>query len=73
MRYTYKLYNPDSKSFILTRDVKWGEWNMTNLAETLKMFCDSHEKYLVPGVEEDKNTTSEPEDKLPVSVIPDEA
>ena len=36
------------------------------------MFCDAHEEYLVPGIEEDTILTSEPEDKMPLPIIPDE-
>ena len=35
----YKLYNPETKRVIMTRDVKWLDWKMTDPAETLKMFC----------------------------------
>ena len=45
---------------------------MTNPAETMKIFPDSNKQYLVPGIEEDKTPTSEPEDKLHLHVIPDE-
>ena len=38
----------------------------------MKMFRDFHEEYLVPGIEEYKTPTSEPEYKLPVHIIPDE-
>ena len=34
----YKLYNPETKSVIMTRDVKRDDWKNTNPAETLKMF-----------------------------------
>ena len=44
---------------------------MTDTAETLKIFPNSHEGYLVPGMEEDKIHSSEPEYKMPVHVIPD--
>ena len=36
------------------------------------MFQNAHEEYLVPFIEEDNITTSEPEDNIPVHVIPDE-
>ena len=36
------------------------------------MFSQSHKEDFVPGIEEDIITTSEPEDKMPVQVIPDE-
>ena len=41
-RYTYKLYNPDTKRVILNRDVKWADWKMTDPAETLKLFHKEH-------------------------------
>ena len=36
------------------------------------MFREAHKTYLVPGIEEVFIPTSEPEDKIPVHVIPDE-
>ena len=72
MRDTYKLYNPETKRVIITRDVKWVDWKMTDPADTLKMFCEANKEYLVPGIEEDIIPTSEPEKNMPVNVIPDE-
>ena len=71
-RYMYKFYNPETKRVIMTRDVKWEDWKMTDPAETLKMFRKSEKEYLVPVTEEEIITTSEPEDKITVHVIPDE-
>ena len=45
---------------------------MTDPVETINMFNDSNKYGLMQGIEEDKTNTSEPEDKLPVHVIPDE-
>ena len=45
---------------------------MTDPAETMKMFRDAHGDYFMPGIEEDKIHNSEPEDKIPVNLIPDE-
>ena len=59
-RDTYKLYNPENNRVIMTRGVKWSEWKMTHPAETLKMFRDILEEYLVPGIEEDNIPTSKP-------------
>ena len=74
--YTYKFYNTETKRIILTRDVKWAEWKMTDPAENVKMLRDSHKEDFVPGIDEDKNPTSEPEDNpednIPLHVIPDE-
>ena len=60
----------------MTKDVKWVEWKVIDPEENLKMFCDSHEKYLVPGIEKENTPTSEPEDNpednIYVHVIPDE-
>ena len=71
-RYTYKLYNPDTKRLIMTRGAKWEYWKMTHPAETLKLFREAHKEYLVPGIEENNIPTSEPEDKMPVHIILDE-
>ena len=57
-RYTYKLYNPDTKRVIMTRGVKCSYWKMTDPLETLKMFCKAHEEDLVPGIDKYKITTS---------------
>ena len=69
-RDTYKLYNTETKRAIITWDIKWVDWKMTDPAETLKIFCEAHKEYLVPGIEEYKITTSEPEDNIPVQIIP---
>ena len=49
---------------------------MTKPEETMKMFCNPHKEYFVPGIQEDKNITSDiednPEENLPVQVITDE-
>ena len=57
-RYNYKLYNPDTKRVIITRDVKWSYWKMTDSLETLKIFCKAHEEDLVPGIDKYKITKS---------------
>ena len=38
MRDTYKLYNPEAKIVVMTWDVKWADWKMTDPVETLKIF-----------------------------------
>ena len=53
MRYTYKLYNPETKRVIMNRDVKWAIWKTTNTADTMKMYHEENKEYLVPGIEED--------------------
>ena len=49
-RDTYKLYNPETNRLIMTRDVKWADWKMTNTEETLKMFREEDKEDLVPGI-----------------------
>ena len=71
-RYTYKLYNLETKRIIFTRDLKWADWKNTDPAETLKMFREAEKEYLVPGIEEDVIPMSKPEENMPVHVIPDE-
>ena len=56
----------------MKRDVKWADWKMTNTEKTLKMFCNAHSKYLVSGIDVCIIIASEPEDKMPVHIIPDE-
>ena len=71
-RYTYKLYNPETKRVIMTRDVKWTDWKNTDPAETLNMFREAEKEYLVPGIEEEVIPMSKPEENMPVHVISDE-
>ena len=42
----------------MTRDVKWADWKITDTEETLKIFCEAHEEYFVPGIEDDNIPTS---------------
>ena len=48
------------------------EFKITDPEEILKMFRDSHEEYLVTGIEEGIIPMSEPEDNIPMHIIPDE-
>ena len=68
----YKLNNLETKRVILTRDIKWAEWKMTDPEKTMKMFHDSNKYYLVPGIEEYNTPMSYLEDILPVHAIPDD-
>ena len=54
----YKLYNPDTKRVIMIRFIKWAEWKIIDPEETMKMFRDLKEDYLVPGIEEYKTSAS---------------
>ena len=56
----------------MTRDVKWAYWKITNPAEIPKMFHKTNKEDLVPGIKEEIIPTSEPEENIPVHVIPDE-
>ena len=49
-RDTYKLYKPEIKRVVLTRDAKWAGWKNTDPEETLKMFREAHKEYLVPSI-----------------------
>ena len=51
-RDTYKSYNPETKRVIMTRDVKWSDWKMTDPVETPNMFQEAEKEDLVPGIEE---------------------
>ena len=68
----YNFYNNYTKRVIMPSGVKWVVWKMTDPAETLKMFREAHKEYSMPGIEEYKIPTSEPEENIPVHVIPDE-
>ena len=41
-RDVHKLYNPETKRVIMTRDVKWADWEMTDPAENLNMFREAN-------------------------------
>ena len=56
----------------MSRDIKWAEWKTIDPEETMKMFFYLNEEDLVPRIEEDKTTTSYPEEKLPVHAVLDE-
>ena len=71
-RDTSKLYNPETKRLIITRNFKWVDWKITDSAETMKMFYEAHKEDLMLGVYEDNIPMSEPEYNIPVHVIPDE-
>ena len=45
----------------MTREVKWGDWENIDPAETMKMFRKEEKKYLVSGIEEDVIPTSKPD------------
>ena len=49
-RDTYKLYNPETKRVVMTRDVKWENYKNTDPAETLKMFREAEKEDLFPGI-----------------------
>ena len=44
----YKLYKPETKRVIMSRDNKLSE--QKNLAETINMFCNFNKEDLVPGI-----------------------
>ena len=71
-RDTYKLYNSETKGVIMTRNVKWMDWNINDPADTLKMFREAEKEDLVPGIEENVIPTSKPEENIHVHVILDE-
>ena len=52
--------------------IKWVEWKMIEPAETMNMFRNLNEYDIVPCIEEDNTTMSDPEDKITVHAIPDE-
>ena len=51
-RYTYNLYNPETKRFIMTRIIKWVEWKIIDPSETMKMFHNSNKDYVTIVIEE---------------------
>ena len=73
---TYQLYNTEINRVIMSRYIKQLQRKKTDPAETMTMFRDLNEKYLLPGKEEavEQYIThmSNPEDPLAVHVTPDE-
>ena len=57
-------------------NIKQVEWKKTDTQETTNIFYNFNEKELEPGIEEvakqDTTPNSDPEDPLPVHVIPNE-
>ena len=49
-RDTYKLYNLETNRVIVTRYVNWAEWKITDPAETLNMFCNTHKEDFLTGI-----------------------
>ena len=41
-RYTYKLYNLETKRVVIIKDIDWVKWKTTDAEETTKIFCDSN-------------------------------
>ena len=35
---TYELTNPETKRVVMTRDMKWADWNITDLEDILEVF-----------------------------------
>ena len=50
MRDTCKLYNPETKRVIMTRDVNREDWKITDPAKTPKMFRKEYKEYFVLGI-----------------------
>ena len=53
----------------MSRDIKWAESKMTDPEETMIMSHDQNEDDLVPSIEEDNTTTSNPEEQIHMHVI----
>ena len=46
-RDTYKLCNPETKSVIMIRDIKWEEWKNNDPMEIMNIFLNLNENQLV--------------------------
>ena len=56
----------------MSSDIKWAESKITDPEETMIMSHDQNEDDLVPSIEEDNTTTSNPEEQIHMHVILDE-
>ena len=54
---TYRLHNPQTNEFIMSRDVSWASWNKTDPSENMEQYAD-----IIPGVplDDPNQTTTEP-------------
>ena len=69
---TYKLYIPETKIVLMTRDVKWADCKMTNPDDALNMFRKALKEYFIPGIEKDIISTSESGNRMPLYVLTDD-
>ena len=49
-RDTYMLWNLETNTVFITRDVKWEDLEISNLAETLKIFWEADKEDLLLGI-----------------------
>ena len=49
---TYRMYNPETKRIILSRDVKWAEFKKIDPKDNMDMFVKYNSTDIVPGIDE---------------------
>ena len=49
---TYRLYNPATKRILLSRDVTWSDWKMTDPTKDMNIFAQYDSTVKVPGIDE---------------------
>ena len=49
---TYRLYNPSTRRIILSRDVTWSDWNVTDPTKNMNIFVQYDSTETVPGIDE---------------------
>ena len=49
---TYRIFNPNTKRIILTRDIKWAKWKITDPKSNMDVFVKYDSSDIVPGIDE---------------------
>ena len=69
-------YKQETKTVIISTDIKWTEWKVIDQEEMKKMLCNMNEQKFGREIEEvikqDKTPKSESEDPLHVQIISNE-
>ena len=71
---TYRMYNPETKRTVLTRDVKWAEFKKIDPKDNMDAFIKYDSTDIIPGIDELVIEVKQVEDidKAEIHVIPDD-
>ena len=74
---TYRMYNPETKRIVLSRDVKWAEFRKIDPKENMDMFIKYDSTDVVPGIDElvvevKKIDEIDENQKVKIHVLPEE-